>query len=146
MDFCYRFGRLRSAFSLMEIMVVVFIIGLIFSMIGPRIMTYMAKAKERSTEAKLNNIKQALMDYSMEVGYYPQKLQDLIENTSGAKKWKGPYWPVDKELKDDWGNDIVYNKPPQILKQDKGWKQFELISYGAGQDESNKEEWIAVGG
>jgi general secretion pathway protein G len=129
----------QNAFSLMEMMVVLFIIGLILSMMGPRIMGMFGKAKVTGTKAILSQLKSSITEYNMDIGHYPRKdegsLNALIEAPSRpeiAQKWEGPYTKEDF-LRDKWDNEIIYNHPPEKHK-DK-FKNFEIISYGANGEE-----------
>ena len=49
-------------------------------------------------------------------------LVELIENSSGNDKWKGPYIEVEEIPKDPWDNDYIYTV-------ENG--RFQVISYGA---------------
>ena len=69
-----------TGFSLIEIMVVLFIMGLLFSMIGPRIAKVMKDGSTTATQATLNAVKTAILEYQMEIGNYPKTLQHLVEN------------------------------------------------------------------
>jgi len=122
--------RRSTGFSLMEMMVVLFIIGLILSMVGPRIVKQMAKGKETSTEATLSAIKNAILEYQMDIiGGFPKTLQHLVENVDKNPKWKGPYLEGKSEVPvDAWGNALMFNQPPKVFT--KQYKFFEILSYG----------------
>ncbi len=136
--------RKKAAFTMIEIMVVLFIIGMMATLGGPRILRFMSMGKETGTTAYLNELKSALALYEMHIGHYPTKqegeLRALVDRPSiqaVAAKWDGPY--IDEEkLNDKWGNEIVYNCPPQKHKDI--YRYFEVISYGEnGEDGGGKE-------
>ena len=129
----------QNAFSLMEMMVVLFIIGLILSLMGPQIAKIFGKAKVSGTQSILSQLKSSILEYNMDIGHFPRKdeggLNALIEPPSRAEiaqKWSGPYAKEDF-LRDKWDNDIIYNFPVEKYK-DK-FKNFEVISYGANGEE-----------
>ncbi len=131
----------RSAFTMMEMMVVLSIIGMIAALMGPRIMRYMSEAKISSTKATMSTIKGALMEYSIHVGHLPKSLDGLKENIENSKRWKGPYFA--KEFEDGWNNEIIYNRPPQVYTKD--YRKYELISYGELGEGSDQSEWVYDG-
>ena len=139
----------KDAFTIMEILVVVFIIGLLATLVGPRVVELMTKGKVTATKATLTSIKGALTEYNMDIGHFPSKkygLQALVEDVEGlgVKKWKGPYLSGREEVPEDgWGFEFVYNKPPEHFK--KRYKNFEIISHGSEGEDSPKDEWFVDG-
>jgi general secretion pathway protein G len=121
-------------FSLIEIMVVLVIIGLLASIIGPRILGTAEDARKKKVLADFANIQTALKLYKLDNYVYPsteQGLQALVEETTIApvpKNFKdGGY--MEKLPKDPWGNDYIYVSPG-----DHG--DFDIYSLGAdGQGE-----------
>ena len=66
------------------------------------------------------------MSFRIHMGRIPDAsvgLQELIENSSDNKNWKGPYLQEDIIPVDPWNNPFIYNV------RDDG--TYELISYGA---------------
>lgn len=134
----------QNAFSLMEMMVVLFIIGLILSLMGPQIAKFFGKAKVSGTKAILSQLKSSILEYNMDIGHFPKRdeggLNALMEAPSRpeiAQKWSGPYTKEDF-LRDKWDNDIIYNCPAEKYK-DK-FKNFEVISYGKNGEEGGTGE------
>ncbi len=130
--------RKNSAFTIMEIMVVLGIIIFLMSMLIPRVTKYFGKSDVKMTKIKMTTLKEALVQYKMDVGHYPRTkeggLNALIDESVGSKikKWRGPYAQED-ELYDKWDNEFIYNSPPQ--EYDKDYRSFEIISYGANGEE-----------
>lgn len=135
----------RSAgFSIMEIMVVLFIIGLILSMVGPRIVKLMSGGNETATKATLSSLKNAAVEYQMDIGSLPRTLEHLVKNVDNNPKWRGPYLEGQTEVPaDKWGNAIVYNVPPKVFS-DK-YKSFELYSFGEKGEGSEQSEYLTQG-
>lgn len=135
-----------SAFSLIEIMIVVTIIGILATMVGPRIMKAMKEVKATQTKTRLKVLQGALQEYTMDVGRLPLKLDDLLDQPSDAKvakRWKGPYVSNEEALEDAWGTPVEYNRPPTRFKKEFRYQDYELISLGKDLEES--EDDIHVG-
>ncbi|MCY4045662.1 MAG: type II secretion system major pseudopilin GspG [Cellvibrionales bacterium] len=121
-------------FSLIEIMVVLVIIGLLASIIGPRILGTAEDARKKKVLADFANVETALKLYKLDNYVYPsteQGLHALVEETTIAptpKNFKaGGY--MEKLPKDPWGNEYIYVSPG-----DHG--DFDIYSLGAdGQGE-----------
>lgn len=120
----------NAAFTLIELMVVMVILGILAGLIVPRIMDRPEEARRTKAGVQMQSIEQALKLYKIDNGQYPtteQGLQALVEPPAVgnlAKKWRtGGYLEKGKVPKDPWGNDFVYISPG--LHGD-----FDLISYG----------------
>jgi general secretion pathway protein G len=117
---------------MMEIMVVVFIIGLLASLVGPKLIKRIAKGKETATKATMASIKDALIEYYQDVGHFPNKaeggLDALVEkpSTKSATNWRGPYLSGGTVPLDKWGNEFEYNCPPERFSSK--YQHFELIA------------------
>lgn len=97
----------RAAFTLLEIMLVIVIIGVIAAVaIGNLDPGATADhAKRTATATQIGGISVAVERYYMDVGKLPPSLDALVSN-SGAKNWKGPYL---KKIKPDaWGDTFTY--------------------------------------
>ena len=133
--------HLRSAFSMMEIMVVIFIIGLLGSMMMPRIVKFMRGGQRGATQSSVIGIKNAIISYKMDTGRYPKTLDDLMNNNN-VPRWDGPY--LQKLDDDPWGNEYIYNKPAREFTDQ--YKVFEVFSFGSDDAEDTpKEKWLHAG-
>ena len=137
----------QDAFTMMEIMVVLMIIGFLMAVLGPRIVKFMAEADVRATKMKINKVKEAMNLYKMHLGYYPKNeeggLKALLEkpaklSPAKAQKWRGPYLEDEEDLEDKWGDPLIYNRPPE---KHKNYRIFEIISEGG---ESGEEIYDGV--
>src|SRR6516225_8579788 len=87
----------RRAFTLVELMLVVTIIGILAALVIPRIMGRSEQARMTAAHADIyGGIKSALDAFEVDNGFYPKNLQDLIAQPSTAKNWHGPYFDPPK--------------------------------------------------
>ncbi len=113
------------AFTLLELLVVVAIIGLLAGYVGPKYFGQLGKAETKAARAQLDALEKALDQYRLDVGRYPsteQGLNALITQPGGAAKWAGPY--LRKGLPPDpWSRPYGYKSPGEH-------GEFDLFSYG----------------
>ena len=122
-----KYGQRQRGFTLIELLVVLVILGLLMSVVGPRVMKYVGGAKTDTARMQIQELSAALDMYHLEVGRYPSQdvgLRALIEQPAGEKLWKGPYLRKSNVPNYHWGNDYVYRSPGQH-------GPFDLFSYGA---------------
>ena len=103
----------KKAFTLIELMLVVIIIGVLAAMVMPRLVGRSEQARSAACKADIEaNIALALDLFEMDNGRFPtteEGLAALRTNPSGLSKWKGPY--LKKEPKDPWGKLYTYKFP-----------------------------------
>src|SRR5580704_7841463 len=67
-----------SGFTLVEIMLVVAIIGILAALVVPKIAGNAERARVTAVQSDINGgIKTSLGEYEVDMGFYPQSLQDL---------------------------------------------------------------------
>ncbi len=105
----------RHAFTLVEMLLVVAIIGILAALIVPKIAGKGEDARRKAAQSDITSIGTALDMFEVDVGHYPNGkngLQDLIVQPRDAQNWKGPYIKDAAGLpKDPWGNPYVYEFP-----------------------------------
>ena len=100
----------RRAFTLVEILLVVTIIGILAALVIPRIVGRGEQARVTAAQTDINGgIKSALGQYEVDNGFFPRSLQDLLQQPSNVKSWRGPY--LDKMPLDPWQNPYIYVFP-----------------------------------
>jgi general secretion pathway protein G len=103
-------STLSRAFTLVEIMLVVAILGILAALVIPRIAGKSEEARVTRTVADIKGgIKTALDEFEVDNGFYPSSLQDLLQQPHNAKNWHGPY--LDNPPVDPWGNVYQYAYP-----------------------------------
>lgn len=121
----WRCGKSNSGFTLLELLVVIVIIGLLASYVGPKYFSQIGKSEVTVAKSQMEAFEKALDAYRLDVGRYPsteEKLDALMNQPANAKGWSGPY--LKKEVPPDpWGHPYVYRAPGA-----KG--EYEIISYG----------------
>ncbi|MGA3284972.1 MAG: type II secretion system major pseudopilin GspG [Verrucomicrobiota bacterium] len=100
---------LRRAFTLVEMLLVITIIGILAALVVPKMVGRSEQARQAAAHADISSIKTALDAFEVDNGYYPKRLQDLLQQPSNAKNWHGPY--LENVPQDPWGNPYVYTYP-----------------------------------
>ena len=105
---------MRKAFTLLEIMIVVVILGLLAALVVPNLIGQGEQAKEKLVCVQMKSLKNALDSFKVQEGRYPtteEGLKALITNPN-PEKYKnypnGGFLGSDKLPKDPWGNDYIY--------------------------------------
>jgi general secretion pathway protein G len=116
---------LAKGFTLLELLVVMVIIGLLASYVGPRYFAQLGKSEQSVAKAQIEALAKALDSYRLDMGSYPATdvgLSGLVNKGSADAKWRGPY--LQKAVPPDpWGRAYIY-------KLDGSGNEFELLSYG----------------
>ena len=104
--------RRNAGFSLIELMVVIAIMGLLATVVAVNLMGRTYDAKVKKVMADFDAMSKAIKLFKLDVGRYPQRLDELWTPGGGAKNWKGPYIEnTPPAPKDPWGNDYTYTPP-----------------------------------
>jgi general secretion pathway protein G len=110
----------------LELLVVMVIIGLLASYVGPRYFNQIGKSEVKAARAQLDAFDKALATYRLDTGRYPsteQGLKALAEHPSDEPRWGGPY--LSKALPvDPWGKAYLYKNPGD------GGHDFDVVTFG----------------
>ena len=129
--------RLRRAFTLVEILLVVVIIGILAALVIPKIAGSSERARVTAAGADINGgIKSALGQYEVDNGFYPKSLQDLLVQPGNARNWHGPY--LDKIPVDPWGNPYIYYFPGKHVPG-----SYDLLSAGPDGKEGTDDDIVS---
>ncbi|MFQ5748226.1 MAG: type II secretion system major pseudopilin GspG [Planctomycetota bacterium] len=109
--------RKKAGFTLIEIMVVVLIIGLLVSLIGPNIYNQLIRSKKRVAEFQIKSLQTSIEFYRLQLQRLPDSLEELTQPAEDTGK---PY--MDSIPMDPWGNEYEYNQLSDGT--------YEIISYG----------------
>lgn len=119
----------RKGFTLVEIMAVLFIIGLLAAVAVKNFMGQTDKAQVITTRAKLSDLEASVNLFKINSGRYPEEdigLEELIIQPADIETWQpGGYLTTDEVPRDAWGNDFLYQRETE------SGKPFVIISYGA---------------
>lgn len=125
-----REGRLREqwrpAFTLVELMVVIVIIGLLAGAATMSVRSYLVRGKQSVAKMEISKIAQALDTYYTAYDKYPttdEGLRSLVEESQ-----EFPDGLINKIPKDPWGSDYVYQQPGRD-------SAYDILSYGADKQE-----------
>ena len=125
--------RVKKAFTLLELLVVILILGLLAAFVVPNIIGAGDKAKRDIVCSQMGSIANALDMFQMNNGTYPDTEEGLQALVSNPDADKYPAWgtkPYMKRLpKDSWGQHFQY-----VKEGDK----FDIISFGADRKEGGE--------
>ena len=104
----------RSGFTLMEVLLVLAILGVIMSMVVPRLLGRQQHANVDATRLSMRGVEQALKLYALDHGgSFPQTkdgLNVLLETPGQSDpRWRGPY--LEEPALDAWGTPLTYQYP-----------------------------------
>jgi general secretion pathway protein G len=132
--------RATRAFTLMEVIIVVALIGTLMVVLVPRFTDLLSGAQEDVEKIKIEGtLGGALNNYRVRMGSYPsteEGLQALLVAPANAgDKWRGPYVEDASTLIDTWGLPYQYQNPG--TRNSRGARGYDLWS--SGPDRTNNE-------
>jgi general secretion pathway protein G len=121
-------GQNREAgFTLVEMLVVLVIIGLLASLVAPKVFNQLADARAKTARIQIQNFTNALDMFYLDLSRYPTTVEGLnaiYEKPVNARVWNGPYLRGNSVPKDPWSNDYLYRSPGQ-------GHPYEIVSLGS---------------
>ncbi|WP_149739058.1 type II secretion system major pseudopilin GspG [Rhizobium sp. RU20A] len=103
----------QAGFTLVELLVVLAIIALLATLIGPKVLGYLGGARRDTVQMQIRNLSSAVDLYYLSTGTYPtpdQGLSALVDAPAGQAGWSGPYIQSRSALTDPWGHAYVYSQ------------------------------------
>ena len=129
----------NAGFTLIELMIVVVILGLLATIIMPRILNRPEQARRMKTKVDIRNIESALALFKTDTGRFPttsEGLEVLVSNP-GIKGYNTDCY-LDKSPSDPWGNKYIYISPG-VHSRD-----YDLKSYGKDGEDGGTEENVDI--
>ena len=129
--------RMRRAFTLVELLVVIVIISMLAAFVAPNVIKHIGKAKVDLAKPKMAIIEDALTRFYADCSRYPldsEGLDALLFDPGNTTGWNGPYIKQ-SQLLDPWGNLYIYVAQGTINPGG-----FDLISLGADGQEGGEGE------
>jgi len=132
----------REGFTLIELMIVVVILGLLATMVMPKVLSKPEQARRTKAKVDVRSIQSALALFKTDTGRFPttsEGLRALVANP-GIKGYDRDAY-LERVPTDPWGNQYVYICPGIHSKD------YDLESYGKDgedggvDDDADIESW-----
>ncbi len=115
----------KKGLSLIEMLIVVSILAFIMSVIARSFNQNKKKSQINQTKILIGLIEQAMEEFNLDCGYYPEALENLVSAPSDCEEWgPQPYLKNGKIPKDPWGKDFIY-------EYDEESGNYAITSWGA---------------
>jgi general secretion pathway protein G len=106
----------EHGFTLIELLIVMVILVMLASLVGPRLFGQLGAAKGKAARAQIEMLGAALDAYRLDMSNYPLTEQGISAlsvapiDPNALALWRGPYLkkPVER---DPWGNNYIYKSP-----------------------------------
>ncbi|MGH6800546.1 MAG: type II secretion system major pseudopilin GspG [Methylocella sp.] len=132
-------GR-EDGFTLIEILVVITIIGLLMSLVGPRVLNYLSESKVKAAAIQIQSFANSLDLFYLDLGHYPstsEGLAALVQRPAGETGWNGPYLQKGYVPTDPWGHPYSYRSPSEH-------GPYEIVSLGSSGKEGGTGTAVAI--
>lgn len=104
----------RSAFTLIELLLVLVILGVLMAIVVPKFTGRSEDAKKAAAKTTIHSIDGALDLFEQDNGRYPtneEGIKALVENPGNVKNWH--VYLKGSMPKDPWEHDFIYRYPGQ---------------------------------
>ena len=131
----------RRAFTLLEVLMVIVILGVLAALIVPQFGGTQDRAKKDSAALQIKNVEQQLEVFKTHCGRYPTGEEGLAvlltkpDSEEFADKWAGPY--LKAAAIDPWNNPLQYRSPGQYNTE-----SFDLWSNGKDGAEGSDDDVV----
>ena len=106
--------RGEAGFTLLEILVVVAILGLLITLVAPRVLRLLGGARVSVAGQAIQRLGSVLDIYKLDVGSYPstdQGIAALLQKPGDVTTWNGPYLQANSVPVDPWNHPYIYREP-----------------------------------
>ncbi|MFC1652846.1 type II secretion system major pseudopilin GspG [Planctomycetota bacterium] len=105
--------RKEAGFTLIELMVVVVILGILATIIMPKILDRPEQARRMKAKVQIRNLQSALGLFKTDTGRFPTTSDGLeaLLHDPGVKGWRKAYIEGSRVPSDPWGNSYIYLCP-----------------------------------
>jgi general secretion pathway protein G len=132
-----------KGFSLIELIVVLVILGLLATVVGPRVIGKIGQSKAAIAKVQVADLEGALDMFRLDVGRYPtssEGLGALVQNP-GIQNWSGPYLKKNTLPKDPWTREYQYRSPGEHGGDYDLWSSGAAGSAGGEGDNADITSW-----
>lgn len=103
----------RNAFTLIELLLVLVILGVLALVVVPKFAGRSEEARKTAAQTDISMLEGQIDIFEQDCGRFPSNdegITALVQQPANAPKWKGPY--IKRGVpKDPWGNPYVYRYP-----------------------------------
>ncbi|WP_320046864.1 type II secretion system major pseudopilin GspG [uncultured Ilyobacter sp.] len=132
----------RRAFTLLEVLMVVVIIGILAALVVPNLFGTLEGARIDTAQSTITSGFNGALDlYRLHMGHYPtsdEGLTALVEKPDDdeeAELWRGPYLKQGTKLADPWNNPFIYESPGEYNEE-----TYDLSSAGPNGQEGDDDD------
>ena len=132
----------RRAFTLLEVLMVIVILGVLAALIVPQFVGTGERAKADLTKTQVTSALSTPLElFRTHTGRYPTSDEGLIvllelpDDEDIADKWSGPYVKSASSLRDAWDSDLIYAAPGEYNES-----SYDLSSPGPNKIEGDDDD------
>jgi general secretion pathway protein G len=126
----------EAGFTLVELLVVLVILVLLASIIGPRVIGYLGSSRSKTAKVQIEGLVTSLELFHIDVGRYPtnaEGLEALVKVSGKVPGWNGPYISKNEVPLDPWGQTYKYASPGKS-------GPFDIVTFGRDGKEGGTDE------
>lgn len=132
-----RFERAGArAFTFIEIMLVVLIIGILMGIVVPKMVGHTKTSRIQATKASIQGISTALQMFEVKAGRFPTTQEGLGALVTKPNDLTDDEWTqnLNEVPKDAWKQEFIYKSPGEVNKD------YDLVSKGPDKQEGTDDD------